>query len=142
MRPRWPNRRRAAISGRRPLTPGADAGEALWPEAYPVRPERIRRNSQPRLLVRALSAAASPGRGRLLGPEWLKPYTKAPPLDTMRVYGGSDYAVTADGGDYTVHAVVGLQTPRGGCTSIYGANRLPRMCGLRRSAISSCNGSR
>jgi phage terminase large subunit-like protein len=26
----------------------------------------------------------------------------------MRIYGGSDYAVTADGGDYTVHAVVGL----------------------------------
>ena len=28
--------------------------------------------------------------------------------ETLRVYGGSDYAVTADGGDYTVHAVVGL----------------------------------
>jgi predicted phage terminase large subunit-like protein len=26
----------------------------------------------------------------------------------MRVYGGSDYAVTADGGDYTVHVVVGI----------------------------------
>jgi predicted phage terminase large subunit-like protein len=26
----------------------------------------------------------------------------------MRIYGGSDYAVTADGGDYTVHLVVGL----------------------------------
>jgi predicted phage terminase large subunit-like protein len=26
----------------------------------------------------------------------------------MRIYGGSDYAVTADGGDYTVHIVVGL----------------------------------
>ena len=26
----------------------------------------------------------------------------------MRVYGGSDYAVTADGGDYTGHLVVGL----------------------------------
>jgi predicted phage terminase large subunit-like protein len=26
----------------------------------------------------------------------------------MRVYGGSDYAVTADGGDYTVHIVVGI----------------------------------
>jgi len=26
----------------------------------------------------------------------------------MRIYGGSDYAVTADGGDYTVHFVVGL----------------------------------
>ena len=26
----------------------------------------------------------------------------------MWVYGGSDYAVTVDGGDYTVHVVVGL----------------------------------
>jgi hypothetical protein len=25
-----------------------------------------------------------------------------------RIYGGSDYAVTADGGDYTVHLVVGI----------------------------------
>ena len=28
--------------------------------------------------------------------------------ETLRVYGGSDYAVTADGGDYTVHIVVGI----------------------------------
>ncbi len=26
----------------------------------------------------------------------------------MRIYGDSDYAVTADGGDYTVHFVVGM----------------------------------
>ena len=26
----------------------------------------------------------------------------------MRVYGASDYAVTADGGDYTVHIVIGV----------------------------------
>jgi predicted phage terminase large subunit-like protein len=26
----------------------------------------------------------------------------------MRIYGGSDYAVTADGGDFTVHVVVGV----------------------------------
>ena len=26
----------------------------------------------------------------------------------MRIYGGSDYAVTADGGDYTVHLLVGI----------------------------------
>jgi len=26
----------------------------------------------------------------------------------MRIYGASDYAVTADGGDYTVHAVIGI----------------------------------
>jgi hypothetical protein len=27
---------------------------------------------------------------------------------TLRVYGGSDHATTSDGGDFTVHAVVGL----------------------------------
>ena len=31
-----------------------------------------------------------------------------PHRDTLRVYGASDHAVTADGGDYTVHVVVGL----------------------------------
>jgi predicted phage terminase large subunit-like protein len=28
--------------------------------------------------------------------------------NTLRIYGASDYAVTADGGDYTVHVVVGV----------------------------------
>lgn len=32
--------------------------------------------------------------------------------ETLNVYGASDYAVTRDGGDYTVHIVVGLD-PRG-----------------------------
>jgi predicted phage terminase large subunit-like protein len=32
----------------------------------------------------------------------------APAKETLRVYGGSDYAVTADGGDFTVHFVVGI----------------------------------
>jgi hypothetical protein len=31
-----------------------------------------------------------------------------PPLRHLGIYGGSDYAVTAGGGDTTVHAVVGL----------------------------------
>jgi hypothetical protein len=31
-----------------------------------------------------------------------------PARNTLRVYGGSDYAVTSDGGDFTVHAVVGI----------------------------------
>lgn len=35
-------------------------------------------------------------------------YERTPAIDTMRVYGASDYAVTADGGDYTVHGVVGV----------------------------------
>ena len=28
--------------------------------------------------------------------------------ETLRIYGASDFAVTADGGDYTVHGVVGI----------------------------------
>ena len=31
-----------------------------------------------------------------------------PPLPHLCIYGGSDYAVTAGGGDYTVHVVVGI----------------------------------
>ena len=86
-----------------------DAGEALWPEAYPVKAlERIRRNSQPRYWSALYQQRPAPEDGDYFKAEWLKPYDKAPALDTLRVYGGSDYAVTADGGDYTVHAVVGL----------------------------------
>src|SRR5581483_1483710 len=44
--------------------------------------------------------------------EWLKPYDKAPARETLKVYGASDYAVTADGGDYTVHVVVGVDPQR------------------------------
>jgi hypothetical protein len=44
---------------------------------------------------------------------WLKPYDTLPAKETLRVYGASDYAVTADGGDYTVHIVVGLDPDSG-----------------------------
>lgn len=40
--------------------------------------------------------------------EWLREYDKPPPLSTLKIYMGSDYAVTSDGGDYTVHVVVGI----------------------------------
>ena len=86
-----------------------DAGEALWPEAYPVQAlERIRRNSQPRYWSALYQQRPAPEDGDYFKADWLRPYTVAPDLQTLRVYGGSDYAVTADGGDYTVHAVVGL----------------------------------
>jgi len=35
-----------------------------------------------------------------------------PARQTMRIYGASDYAVTQDGGDYTVHVVVGVDPDR------------------------------
>jgi len=50
----------------------------------------------------------APEEGDYFRVDWLKPYEKHPPKDQLRTYGASDYAVTADGGDYTVHCVVGL----------------------------------
>ena len=50
----------------------------------------------------------APEEGDYFKAAWLKPYDKLPAIGTMRTYGGSDYAVTADGGDYTIHLVVGI----------------------------------
>lgn len=86
-----------------------DAGEALWPEAYPIAAlERIRRNTQARDWSGLYLQRPAPEEGDYFKAEWLRPYDKAPDPKTLRVYGGSDYAVTADNGDFTVHAVVGL----------------------------------
>jgi predicted phage terminase large subunit-like protein len=50
----------------------------------------------------------TPDTGDYFKAEWLKPYHDAPPRETMTIYGASDYAVTDDGGDYTVHVIVGV----------------------------------
>jgi predicted phage terminase large subunit-like protein len=86
-----------------------DDGEALWPEAYPIEAlNRIRLNSQARFWSALYQQRPAPEEGDYFKADWLKPYDKAPARATLRVYGASDYAVTADGGDFTVHAVVGL----------------------------------
>lgn len=86
-----------------------DAGEALWPDAYPLPAlERIRKNSQARFWSALYQQVPAPEEGDYFKAEWLRPYDHAPDRKTLRIYGGSDYAVTADGGDFTVHAVVGI----------------------------------
>jgi predicted phage terminase large subunit-like protein len=89
--------------------PAISDGEALWPESYPIETlDRIRKTTQARFWSALYMQNPTPDDGDYFKSEWLKPYDKAPPLETLRVYGGSDYAVTADGGDFTVHAVIGL----------------------------------
>src|SRR5204862_4128462 len=46
--------------------------------------------------------------GEYFEANWLRVTEKVPPREHLRTYGASDYAVTAGGGDYTVHVVVGL----------------------------------
>ena len=43
-------------------------------------------------------------------PEWFKRYVTAPKLEHLYCYGGSDFAVTKNGGDWSVHIVVGIDT--------------------------------
>jgi predicted phage terminase large subunit-like protein len=86
-----------------------DSGEALWPAAYPIETlERIRRNSQPRFWSALYLQKPAPEEGDYFKSDWLRPYEKTPALETLRVYGGSDYAVSSGKGDFTVHAVVGV----------------------------------
>jgi predicted phage terminase large subunit-like protein len=86
-----------------------DRGMALWPEAYPIAAlERIRLNTQPRFWSALYQQRPTPDTGDYFKADWLKPYDKVPVRETLTVYGASDYAVTDDGGDYTVHVVVGM----------------------------------
>jgi predicted phage terminase large subunit-like protein len=87
----------------------SERNEALWPDAYPVKAlERIRDNTLPRYWSALYQQNPTPEDGEFFKSEWLVPYDKRPAIDTMRIYGASDYAVTSEGGDYTVHVVVGL----------------------------------
>jgi predicted phage terminase large subunit-like protein len=82
---------------------------ALWPEQYPREAlERIRLNTTPRFWSALYQQNPVPDDGDYFKAEWFMPVNRLPNPKDMRVYGGSDYAVTSRGGDYTVHAVVGL----------------------------------
>lgn len=85
------------------------AGEALWPEAYPLPAlQRIRKNSQPRFWSALYLQSPAPDDGDYFKADWLKTYLKTPERETLEIYGGSDYAVSDGRGDYTAHVVVGL----------------------------------
>jgi len=86
---------------------GRKAGEYLWTEWFDQKHwAQFERN--PRTWAALYQQRPAPDEGDYFKREWIKIIDELPPLKTLNVYGGSDYAVTADGGDYTVHAVVGI----------------------------------
>lgn len=90
---------------------GRAPGEYLWgDDAYGYAADIKER--QPRILTRTWSALyqqrPAPETGDYFRREWLRPVPSMPPRETLRIYGASDYAVTSDGGDFTVHVVVGM----------------------------------
>lgn len=96
-----------------------DEGEALWPESYPIEAlERIRANTRPRFWSGLYMQNPQPDEGSFFQREWLPEWKTLP---AMNKYGTSDYAVTDDGGDFTVHRVWGVDQ----------AGRLYRIAGWR-----------
>lgn len=88
-----------------------DNGEALWPEQYPVEElGRIKRALPPRDWSALYQQRPSPDTGDYFKREWIVPVEPklVPDRANMSIYGASDYAVTADGGDWTVHVIVGI----------------------------------
>jgi predicted phage terminase large subunit-like protein len=86
---------------------GRSRGARIWPEWFGENHfAPFKRNA--RTWAALYQQRPAPEEGDYFKKDWLKPVERLPARQGLRVYGGSDYAVTADGGDYTVHVVVGL----------------------------------
>lgn len=86
---------------------GRKIGDPLWPEWF-----KNNHFDRFKLVPRTWSALyqqkPAPEEGDYFKAEWLRTVTALPPRTSLNVYGASDYAVTSNGGDYTVHIVVGI----------------------------------
>lgn len=88
--------------GRRP-------GEWMWTDWFSADHWRQEKLSQGARNWAALyQQRPAPEEGDYFRREWFRWYDQAPALASMRIYGASDYATKADGGDWTVHIVVGV----------------------------------
>ena len=81
-------------------------GELLWPEWFNQDMLTQARRDE-RTFSALYQQRPSPETGDYFKRDWIRP-APSPPLASLRVFGASDYAVTADGGDWTVHVVVGV----------------------------------
>jgi predicted phage terminase large subunit-like protein len=90
---------------------GRELGEPLWNDdayGYGQQLRDLSTNTPARTWSALYQQRPAPEQGDYFKIQWLMPYETVPPRETLRIYGASDYAVTANGGDYTVHIVVGL----------------------------------
>jgi predicted phage terminase large subunit-like protein len=91
---------------------GRKPGDYLWDEPDGYDYSRFLRDRQretsPMMWAALFQQRPAPEDGDYFKAEWLRPYTTPPDLATLRTYIGCDFAVTADGGDYSVICVVGV----------------------------------
>lgn len=86
---------------------GREIGDYIWPEWFPADHWEMFKRI-PRTWSALYQQRPAPDSGDYFKREWIHTVEHLPPREQMLIYGGSDYAVTADGGDFTVHVVVGL----------------------------------
>jgi predicted phage terminase large subunit-like protein len=90
---------------------GRARGEMIWPEWFDEKHwSNFRRN--PRTWSALFQQRPAPETGSYFNRDWIRlvPRSSLPPKSTLSIYGASDYAVTADGGDHTVHVIVGIDS--------------------------------
>lgn len=84
---------------------GRAPGEYLWPEWFSAAHwEPFKRNN--RTWSALYQQCPTPDEGTYFQKVWFRRHTEKPPH--LRIYASSDYAVTEDGGDWTVHRVWGV----------------------------------
>lgn len=94
---------------------GREPGEFLWGDddyGYGDHLRKQKKRALPRTWSALYQQRPAPAEGLFFRKEWLVPYRpdEVPPRAEMQIYGGSDYAVSEDKGDYTVHVVVGVDS--------------------------------
>ena len=86
---------------------GRRIGQPLWPDWF-TDEMRADAKRDPQVWNSLYQQNPVAEEGNLFKRDWVHAVDNLPPKEELRCYGGSDYAVTSAGGDYTVHVVVGL----------------------------------
>lgn len=86
---------------------GRQIGEYIWPSWFPEA-HWLQFQKNARTWSALYQQRPAPDSGDYFKREWIRTVDVLPARETMSIYGASDYAVTADGGDYTVHVIVGI----------------------------------
>lgn len=86
---------------------GREVGDPLWPEWWPpgfFEQEQI--SQGPRNWASLYQQRPAPEEGAFFERDWIQYFDHLP--KSLSRYGASDFAVTADGGDWTVHGIAAL----------------------------------
>jgi predicted phage terminase large subunit-like protein len=90
---------------------GRAVGEFLWNDddyGYANALREQKKSQLPAVWSALFQGRPAPEQGDYFRAEWFKSMTAMPARDRLAIYGASDFAVSAGRGDFTVHAIVGL----------------------------------